>query len=90
MPIIQIHLMEGRSEADKHLMMKRVTEAVVESLHVKPTAVRIIVQEIQSGAYSVAGEPMFAQQKDAHLSVTENTKKLNDTMPEPTGSVRSG
>lgn len=34
MPIIQVHLMEGRTDSQKQDMMRRVTEAVVETLGV--------------------------------------------------------
>ncbi|MDD2869776.1 2-hydroxymuconate tautomerase [Neomegalonema sp.] len=61
MPIIQINMMEGRSPDQKQAMMRRVTEAVVETLGVRAEAVRIIVQEIPSGHFAVGGEPRFAE-----------------------------
>lgn len=61
MPIIHVHMMEGRSPDQKQAMMKRVTEAVVETLGVRTEAVRIILQEIPSGHFSVGGEPRFAE-----------------------------
>ncbi len=61
MPIIHVHMMEGRSPDQKQAMMKRVTEAVVETLGVRTEAVRIILQEIPSGHFAVGGEPRFAE-----------------------------
>lgn len=61
MPIIQVHIMEGRTESQKQAMMRRVTEAVAETLDVRPSAVRIMIHELQSGHFSVAGEPRFAE-----------------------------
>lgn len=62
MPIIQVHLMEGRTDSQKQAMMRRVTEAVVETLNVRPSAVRVMIHELQSGHFSVAGEPRFAEE----------------------------
>jgi len=61
MPIIQIHLMEGRTEAQKEEMMRNVTQGVVDALGVKPESVRILVQELRSGHFAVAGEPKYAE-----------------------------
>ena len=61
MPIIQINIMEGRTEAQKQALMREVTRAAVDTLGVRPEAVRIIVQEIRSGHFAVAGEPKHAE-----------------------------
>lgn len=64
MPIIQINMMEGRTQSQKQAMMRRVTEAVVETLGVHPSAVRILIHELDSGHFAVAGEPRFAELDD--------------------------
>lgn len=64
MPIIQINMMEGRTQSQKQAMMRRVTEAVVETLGVRPSAVRILIHELDSGHFAVAGEPRFAEPAD--------------------------
>ncbi len=56
MPIIQVHLLEGRTVDDKRKLVASVTEAVVKSLGVKPDAVRIILQDMAKYDYAVAGE----------------------------------
>jgi len=61
MPVIQIHLMEGRTQAQKEALMRNVTQTVVDTLGVKPQSVRILVQELMSGHFSVAGEPKYAE-----------------------------
>lgn len=63
MPIIHIHLMEGRPDAAKHQMMARVTQAVADTLDVPAASVRIIVQDIASGHFSAGGAPKFAPGK---------------------------
>lgn len=57
MPIIQFNLLEGRSVEQKRVLARRVTEAVVESLGVKPESVRILIHELGPYDFSVAGVP---------------------------------
>lgn len=55
MPILQIHLIEGRDMEKKKRLVKNVTQAVCESLDVKPEQVRIILSETARENYAVAG-----------------------------------
>ena len=55
MPIVEITLIESRSMEAKHRMMKKVTEAIVETLDAKPELVRIMIREIPNDHFSVAG-----------------------------------
>ena len=59
MPVIQIHLMEGRTSDQKQALMREVTRAAAESLGVPSQTVRILLQELQSGHFAVGGEPKF-------------------------------
>lgn len=56
MPIIEVHLAEGRSQQTKAQLCKSVTDAVVASVGVRPEQVRIIIREIPDGHFAVAGE----------------------------------
>ena len=56
MPIVQIHLMEGRDNQKKEKLIKNVTQAICDSLEVDPQYVRIILSEMAPGNYAVAGE----------------------------------
>jgi 4-oxalocrotonate tautomerase len=58
MPLVQIQLLTGRSPERKRALIQRVTEAVVESLEVRPDQVRIILTEVPPEHWSVAGETM--------------------------------
>ena len=58
MPIVIIHLMEGRDEAKKARAIAAVTQALVESLEVKPETVRVILQEIPKTNWGIAGKPV--------------------------------
>lgn len=55
MPIIDLKLIEGRTLDEKRKLVAAVTDAVVESLGVKPESVRISLHEMPKGNYSVAG-----------------------------------
>lgn len=55
MPIIQVHLMEGRSREQKRRMVAAITDATVEALGVAPDSVRILIHELQPEHYALAG-----------------------------------
>ncbi len=55
MPIIQVHLLEGRTKDQKRKLVANMTDAVVKSLDVKPDAVRIILHEMANDEYAIAG-----------------------------------
>lgn len=63
MPILQIHLMEGRDEAKKARLVKQVTDAVVDSLGVPPDAVRIILSDMAPQDYAIGGVLIKDQKK---------------------------
>jgi 4-oxalocrotonate tautomerase len=56
MPILQIHLIEGRDNEKKKKLVENVTQAVCESLDVKPEQVRIILSEMARENYAAAGK----------------------------------
>ncbi len=56
MPIIQVHLIEGRSVDQKRKLVSEMTKAVVKSLDVPPDAVRIILQDMSKEDYAIAGK----------------------------------
>ncbi len=55
MPILQIHLLQGRTLEQKKRLVKEVTEAVCRSLDAQPEQVRIILAEMAREEYSIAG-----------------------------------
>ncbi|KEO56189.1 2-hydroxymuconate tautomerase [Thioclava pacifica] len=72
MPVIQIHLMEGRTEAQKEALMREVTRAAVDTLGVKPESVRILLQELRSGHFAVAGEPKYVEEPGKSAASSSN------------------
>jgi len=55
LPILQIHLLQGRTLEQKKRLVKEVTEAVCRSLDAQPEQVRIILAEMAREEYSIAG-----------------------------------
>ncbi|HEY3275355.1 MAG TPA: 2-hydroxymuconate tautomerase [Syntrophorhabdaceae bacterium] len=55
MPIIHVHMIEGRTVDQKRKLVTEMTQAVVNTLGVKTEDVRIILQEMARHDYSVGG-----------------------------------
>jgi 4-oxalocrotonate tautomerase len=55
MPIVEIHLLEGRDIEKKRVLVKRITDVIVETLGSKPEKVRVILNDMKHHDYSVAG-----------------------------------
>jgi len=56
MPIIQINLMEGRSDEQKERLISEVTDACVRSLDAPQASVRIIINEMPKQHFGIGGE----------------------------------
>ena len=55
MPIIQVQVLEGRSDEKIKDLVAGITKTAVETLGVKPEQVRVIVQPIPHKYWSVGG-----------------------------------
>jgi 4-oxalocrotonate tautomerase len=55
MPIANIQILQGREPAMKAALIRSVTDAIVESLKVKPESVRVIVQEVDPAHWGIGG-----------------------------------
>lgn len=55
MPIVHIHIMEGRSDEKKERLIAEVTDAICRSLDAKPETVRIIIQEMPKAHFGIGG-----------------------------------
>jgi 4-oxalocrotonate tautomerase len=55
MPIIDVSLFEGRTIEQKRRLVKAMTDAVVESLAVKPDDVRITLREMSKDNHAISG-----------------------------------
>lgn len=57
MPIIHVHVIEGRTDEQLNRLMERLTDAASESLNVKKEQVRVLIQEIPKKHWGVGGKP---------------------------------
>lgn len=57
MPIVEITLIEGRSDEAKGCLHKKVAAAVHEAVGAPLDAVRIIIREVPAAHFSVGGMP---------------------------------
>lgn len=56
MPLIEIHMLEGRTDEQKRAVLDAVTEAVRESLGAPLNTIRVWIQEFSAKEYMVAGQ----------------------------------
>lgn len=58
MPVIQVNLMQGRTNEQKKLLAQRITQCVVEVRGAKPESVRVLIHEMVPYDFAVGGVPM--------------------------------
>lgn len=63
MPIVQIHLLEGRDNEKKRKLVAEVTKAICNTLETSPEKVRIILSEMAENHYAVGGELVVDSKK---------------------------
>ena len=63
MPIIHVHMFEGRTTAQKRKLVAAMTDAVVTSIGAKPDAVRIIIHDMAKHDYAIGGVLTADQEK---------------------------
>jgi 4-oxalocrotonate tautomerase len=55
MPIIQIHLLEGRDVETKRVLARKITDIVAETIGKEPSRIRIIFSDMATHDYAIAG-----------------------------------
>lgn len=58
MPLLQVHLLEGRSPALKADLVRELTEVVQRHLGSDPERIAVLITEYREGNWNVAGEPL--------------------------------
>lgn len=56
MPLIEVHLLEGRTDEQKEKLLTAITAAVHESIAAPLPTIRVWIQEISPKEHMVAGE----------------------------------
>lgn len=64
MPLVEIHLLEGRSPEQKKVLLQAVTQAVQESLGAPLETIRVWIQEMPAAEFMSAG--ILAADRDKH------------------------
>lgn len=55
MPTIHIEMFEGRTDEQKRALVKRVTEACVETIGASPESVDIILRDVKKSEWATGG-----------------------------------
>ncbi len=55
MPIVQIHLLEGRNVEQKRQLVAKMTDVICDTVNVTPDKVKIIISEMHPEHYASAG-----------------------------------
>ena len=58
MPVIQINILEGRTDEQKENLIRKVTDAVCETLNAPSAAVRILINEMKPQHFARDGQSM--------------------------------
>ncbi len=82
MPIIEFHLMEGRTVEQKQRLCAAVTRSVVETLDVSPEQVRILIHTITPEHFSVAG---VTSAEKAAIAAKQQASRSQEAGSEPQG-----
>lgn len=61
MPIIQIHMIEGRTDEQKEAVIREVTEAMVRAVGAPKESVRVLIDEMPKQHFGIGGESAKAQ-----------------------------
>jgi len=56
MPIIQVNMMEGRSDEQKEGLIKALTEACVSALDAPQASIRVMINEMPKQHFGIGGE----------------------------------
>lgn len=55
MPLVQVTLIEGRSQEKKDALIREVTDAVARTADAPPETIRVILYEVPAGQWGVGG-----------------------------------
>ena len=55
MPIVSIHMRKGRKPEAMKMLLRKVTDAVAESIGADPAKIRVLIHEVDDSHWSVGG-----------------------------------
>lgn len=56
MPIVEVHMLEGRTDEMKEELMVKITNVVHETLNAPLESIRVIIEEMPLNHFCIAGE----------------------------------
>ncbi len=56
MPVIQVHIMEGRNDEQKENLIHELTQAAVKALDAPEQAVRVMITEMPKQHFGIGGQ----------------------------------
>lgn len=74
MPIIEVHLLEGRSVEQKRALIAELTKAATCALGVGPQQVRILIDELDPEHFAVSGESVG--ERNANAAFAADPRKI--------------
>ena len=57
MPFVKIDLWKGRSKEQVKNLIKKITDAVVETVGCPPEAVHVVINEVEKDNWGISGKP---------------------------------
>lgn len=79
MPILHVHLLEGRDVATKRLLARRLTDVIIDTLGSPPHKIRVYLDDMPHDSYAVGGvlhcDEMKAVKKAAKTTKKKKKKK---------------
>lgn len=55
MPIVQVNMMEGRSDEQKEAVIREITAALVRAVNAPPESVRVLINEMPKQHFGIGG-----------------------------------
>ncbi|KRB78899.1 hypothetical protein ASE00_21225 [Sphingomonas sp. Root710] len=71
MPIVEVHIMEGRTVEQKRAMVAAVTQALSSTMAAPESAVRVIIHELVPEHYGIGGITA-GEQPPGHLAILKD------------------
>jgi 4-oxalocrotonate tautomerase len=85
MPLVNVHMAEGRSAAQKKALMSAITDAMHEHLGAPRDSVRVWINEFPNTAYMAGGELLADKQARLAAEATGSSTAPDASV---TGSIR--
>ena len=57
MPLIQVTMVEGRTEEQKHALIRNLSQSMAETLEVPLERIRVALYEISADEWGIGGQP---------------------------------